>query len=149
MTITLSKRTPGDQPSEAPWRYSASWGSRGTRITDARHAVRSLLARAGHHPRKRPSHDAQLVVSELVTNAVRHAPGPGELLLEVTPDAAHLRIVVCDSSPLPPRLQAPDAGRIGGHGLNLVTRLCEQVYTIALKTGKRVVADLPLHPAAG
>ncbi|MEU1013879.1 ATP-binding protein [Streptomyces sp. NPDC005890] len=131
-----------------PWRYGAAWGTRGARIADARHAVRQLLARAGHHPRERPSQDAQLVVSELVTNAVRHAPGPGELTLEVTPDAAHLRIIVRDSSPLPPRLQVSDAGRIGGHGLHLVTRLCEQVCTVALDTGKRVVAHLSLQQPA-
>ncbi|MEU9590911.1 ATP-binding protein [Streptomyces sp. NPDC048193] len=149
MTTTLSKQTPDEQRSRAPWRYGAAWGTGGAHIAEARHAVRSLLVRTGHHPRERSSQDAQLVVSELVTNAVRHAPGPGELILEVSPDAAQLRISVRDSSALPPRLQVPDAGRIGGHGLHLVTRLCDQVRTIALDTGKRVVAHLSLEPSAG
>ncbi|MFE9476843.1 ATP-binding protein [Streptomyces griseofuscus] len=149
MTTTLSKQTPEEQRPRAPWRYGAAWGTRGAHMAEARHAVRSLLARAGHRPRERSCQDAELVVSELVTNAVRHAPGPGELMLEVSPDAAQLRISVRDSSPLPPRLQVSDAGRIGGHGLHLVTRLCDQVRTIALGTGKRVVAHLPLHQPAG
>ncbi|MEU7414187.1 MULTISPECIES: ATP-binding protein [Streptomyces] len=149
MTTTFGKQTQEEQRSRAPWRYGAAWGTRGARIAEARHAVRSLLARAGHDPRERSSQDAQLVVSELVTNAFRHAPGPGELLLEVTPEAAQLRISVRDSSPLPPRLQVPDAARIGGHGLHLVTRLCDQVRTVALDSGKRVVAHLSLHQPAG
>ena len=61
----------------APLRYSAAWDTADASIADARTAVRTLLARAGHDPRHRPSQDAQLVVSELVTNALRHAPGPG------------------------------------------------------------------------
>ncbi|MER5525876.1 hypothetical protein ABT075_14890 [Streptomyces sp. NPDC002677] len=47
---------------------------------------------------------------------MRHAPGPGALLLELTPDAALLRISVRDNSPHLPELRANDAGRVGGHG---------------------------------
>ncbi|MEW2304186.1 ATP-binding protein [Streptomyces sp. NPDC006655] len=145
MISILSDRTPDDQRPTPGWRYRAAWGTTGPPIADARLAVRSLLARAGHHPHERTSQDAQLVVSELVTNAVRHAPGPGELLLEVIPAAARLRISVRDSSPHPPRLRAPAADRVGGHGLHLVTRLCDQVQTITLDPGKWVVAHLHLH----
>lgn len=103
----------------------------------------------GHHPDDRPSQDAQLVVTELVANALRHAPGPGDLALEVTPDAALLHITVRDSSPRPLELRAHDARRVGGHGLYLVTRLCDQLHTIALETGKQIVAQLRLRPPVG
>ncbi|WP_329282108.1 ATP-binding protein [Streptomyces sp. NBC_01451] len=130
-------------------RYSAVWDTTDASIADARAAVRTLLADAGHQPQHRPSQDAQLVVSELVTNALRHAPGPGGLALEVTPDAALLRITVRDSSRRPPVLRAHDVRRVGGHGLHLVTRLCDQLHTIGLETGKQIVAHLRLPRPTG
>ncbi|MFE4856761.1 ATP-binding protein [Streptomyces sp. NPDC056670] len=128
-------------------RYSAAWDTTELSIADARDAVRTLLTRAGHRPDDRPVQDAQLVVSELVTNALRHAPGPGHLSLEVLPDAAELRITVRDSCPEPPEPRAPNPLRIGGHGLILVTRLCDRLRTVALDNGKQVVAHLRLGEA--
>ncbi|MCS0604357.1 ATP-binding protein [Streptomyces sp. LP11] len=128
-----------------PLRHSTVWDAEHTPVTEARQAVRALLARAGHPPSHPTSQDAQIVVSELVANAYRHAPGPGALLLEVVPDAALLRISVSDSSPDPPEPRAHDAGRIGGHGLHLVSRLCAQLNTVVSATGKKVVAHLRLH----
>ncbi|MGW2961367.1 ATP-binding protein [Streptomyces sp. NPDC001220] len=148
MVTSLKYRASDEREPAAPLRYSAAWDTTDTSIADARAAVRVLLARVGHHPRHRPSQDAQLVVSELVTNAVRHAPGPVGLALEVSPDAALLRITVSDTSPRPPVLRAPDAGRVGGHGLYLVTRLCGRLHTVARDTGKQVVAHLRLRRPA-
>ncbi|WP_399039351.1 ATP-binding protein [Streptomyces sp. 3330] len=130
-------------------RYRAAWDTSDVSIAETREAVRALLADAGHDPDQRPSQDAQIVVSELVTNALRHAPGPGDLALEVTPDAALLRITVRDSSPRPLELRAHDVRRVGGHGLFMVTRLCDQLHTIALETGKQIVAHLRLIKPAG
>ncbi len=148
MVTPLKSRASDEQEPAASLRYSADWAATGTSSADARAAVRTLLARVGHHPDHRPSQDAQLIVSELVTNALRHAPGPGGLALEVTPDAALLRITVSDSSTRPPELRAHDARRVGGHGLQLVTRLCDQLQTIALETGKQIVAHLHLSKPA-
>ncbi|MFJ1808244.1 MULTISPECIES: ATP-binding protein [unclassified Streptomyces] len=147
--VTPLKNRASDEQEPAALRFSAAWETTDASIADARAAVRALLADVGHHPDHRPSQDAQLVVSELVTNALRHAPGPGGLALEVTPDAALLRITVRDSSPRPPELRAPDARRIGGHGLLLVTRLCDHLHTIALERGKQIVAHLRLRRPAG
>jgi anti-sigma regulatory factor (Ser/Thr protein kinase) len=110
--------------------------------------VRTLLARAGHHPDQQSNQDAQLVVSELVTNALRYAPGPGALLLELSADAARLTIAVRDGSSDQPLLREPDPRRAGGHGLHLVTRLCEQVRTVPSGEGKRIVAELLLDSGA-
>ncbi|KRD21011.1 MULTISPECIES: ATP-binding protein [unclassified Streptomyces] len=148
MATPLEDRASPARKPLAPLLFSAAWDAPGASIAEARAAVRTLLARAGHHPDRRPSQDAQLIVSELVTNALRHAPGPGGLALEVTPDAALLRVTVSDTSPRPPELRAPDAGRIGGHGLRLVTRLCDQLQTVVQETGKRVVAHLRLYAPA-
>ncbi|GGV15986.1 hypothetical protein GCM10010260_64170 [Streptomyces filipinensis] len=38
-----------------------------------------------------------------------------------------------------------DARRVGGHGLRLITRLCDRLHTVDPGTGKQVVAHLPLH----
>ncbi|MBK3633465.1 ATP-binding protein [Streptomyces sp. MBT97] len=145
MVTPLKNRASDEGQPAAPLRYRTTWETADTSIARTRTAVRTLLAEAGHSPEHRSSQDAQLVVSELVTNALRHAPGPGALALEVNPDATLLRIAVSDSSPRPPRLRAHDAGRVGGHGLHLVTRLCERLDTTAHGTGKQVVAHLPLH----
>ncbi|MFJ3640125.1 ATP-binding protein [Streptomyces sp. NPDC090108] len=142
MVTPLSKRDV--QKPAAHLRYTTAWTTAGTSIAEARHAVSALLAEAGHQPDSRPSQDAQLVVSELVTNAVRHAPGPGGLTLDVTPDRTALRITVSDSSPRSPRLGPHDPHRIGGHGLHLVQQLCHQVHVIAAGTGKQVIARLRL-----
>ena len=148
MVTPLGHRASDEQKAAACLRYSATWDTSDASIADARAAVRTLLAQAGHDPDQRPSQDAQLVVSELVTNALRHAPGPGSLALEVAPDAALLRIAVRDTSSRPPELRAHDARRVGGHGLLLVARLCDQLQTVALKTGKQVVAHLHLRKPA-
>ncbi|MEU3829365.1 ATP-binding protein [Streptomyces sp. NPDC029080] len=147
MAIPLRNHATDEQDQTAAWRYGAVWDAQGTSVTDARHAVRTLLAQAGHPSDHRPSQDAQLVVSELVTNALRHAPGPGGLLLELTSDPALLRITVRDSSPRPPRPRAHNPHRIGGHGLHLITRLCDRFQTVLLGQGKHVVAELGLHRA--
>ncbi|MEG8277310.1 ATP-binding protein [Streptomyces sp. AHA2] len=148
MAIPLRKHPTDARTPAAPPRFGAVWGAEGTSVADARNAVRGLLARAGHHRDHRISQDAEIVVSELVTNALRHAPGPGGLFLEM-PAPDRLRITVRDSSPQAPAPRLPDPRRVGGHGLLLITRLCEQVRTIAHEGGKQVMAELGLPPAPG
>ncbi|MFF3991346.1 ATP-binding protein [Streptomyces sp. NPDC001797] len=145
MVTPLKNRASDEQEPGAPLRHRLTWDTADSPIADARVAVRALLTRAGHHPDHRTSQDAQLVVSELVTNAVRHAPGPGGLSLEVSPDAGLLRIAVSDGSHRPPVLPTYDPGRVGGHGLHLVTRLCGRLITREQETGKLVVAHLRLR----
>ncbi|MEV5957900.1 ATP-binding protein [Streptomyces sp. NPDC051987] len=145
MVTPLKNRASEEPEPEASPRYSATWDTTDTAITDARAAVRALLARFGHQQDARPSQDAQLVVSELVTNAVRHAPGPVGLALELSPDAGLLRIAVSDSSPRPPEPREADPGRVGGHGLRLVVRLCGRLHTVARESGKEVVVHLRLR----
>ncbi|MER5884894.1 ATP-binding protein [Streptomyces sp. NPDC001941] len=140
-----------------PLRHSTVWAADKPLIAEARDAVRALLARAGYGSEGRTSQDAQLVVSELVTNALRHAPGPGGLDLELVrpsgelPEAGRgfgvLRITVRDGSAHPPTPRAHDPLRIGGHGVNLVVRLCGELRVVPLGTGKQVTAELALGPA--
>ncbi|MEU1008699.1 ATP-binding protein [Streptomyces sp. NPDC005890] len=129
-------------------RYSRTWATGVSAISEARDAVAALLARARPLPGRRPVQDAQLVVSELVTNAAKHAPGPCALRLELLPGATALRITVTDTSPEPPQRRPPDPRRIGGHGLHLVAMLTRGLEVTWLSRGKRVSATVPLGPAA-
>ncbi|MFG2124391.1 ATP-binding protein [Streptomyces sp. NPDC048710] len=145
MVIPIGNQATDEHDSAAPLRYGAAWGSEGTSIACTRHAVRTLLVQAGHPSDHQLSQDAQIVVSELVTNALRHAPGPGQLLLELIPESGLLRITVRDRSTRQPRLLVPDPRRIGGHGLHLITRLCVRFHTVPLDDGKQVMAELSLR----
>ena len=68
--------------------------------------------------------DAELLVSELVTNAILHARSPATVTIDR--DGTRLRVAVCDSSPSPPRLRdyGPDA--VTGRGLLLVDRIARR-----------------------
>ncbi|WP_333775876.1 ATP-binding protein [Streptomyces sp. IBSBF 3136] len=142
-TPTMTRNRP------APLRHSRTWDAGVPCIADARDAVDALLSRAPHAPGRRAVQDAQLVVSELVTNAVKHAPGPCVLGLELSADGDALRITVTDTSVEPPRARPPDPGRVGGHGLNLVNLLSDGLEVTPLPHGKRVAATLPLTGTHG
>ncbi|MGW6540955.1 ATP-binding protein [Streptomyces sp. NPDC055051] len=88
---------------------------------------------------------AQLVVSELVTNAVRHAAGSCRLLLELRRDA--LDISVFDREPAFPVPRGHDPRRIGQHGVEIVLAVCESLTVEPGPDGKRVRARLALRPA--
>jgi two-component sensor histidine kinase len=64
---------------------------------------------------------ALLLVSELVTNAIRHGTPPVRLSLRL--DRERLRVEVTDSSPVLPELTRPDPDQIGGRGLQIVQLL--------------------------
>lgn len=125
-------------------RYSRTWDPGITGIAVARDAVATVLSRARPAPGRRSVQDAQLVVSELVTNAAKHAPGPCTLRLEVLPGACAVRVTVTDTSAEPPRRRPSDPRRVGGHGLHLVTMLTTDLDVTRLSHGKRVTATVPL-----
>lgn len=94
----------------------------------------------------------QLVVSELVTNARKYAPGPCLLTLEINGGA--IEVSVWDSSPTPPAILAPDPTRIGQHGLEIVMAVGQSFAIHREPVGKRittaiVLADTPGGDAAG
>ncbi|MER5200146.1 ATP-binding protein [Streptomyces sp. NPDC002755] len=85
---------------------------------------------------------SQLVVSELVTNALRYAPGP--VLLQLRIAGAAVEIVVWDSDPMLPVPRAPDPTRVGQHGLEIVRAVAEDFDVAQEPVGKRIVARLGL-----
>ncbi|MFB7941000.1 ATP-binding protein [Streptomyces sp. NPDC004779] len=87
---------------------------------------------------------AQLVVSELVTNAIRHTAGPCRLLLELGRDT--LEISVFDGEAAAPVPRGHDPRRIGQHGVEIVVAVCESLTVEPAPGGKRVRARLSLLP---
>ena len=92
---------------------------------DARARIRALEPRLG--PDR--TDDAVLLVSELVTNAVKYGPEHGEIRLIVAESDSAMRFTVHDTGagPLPemrPLDRLPHEG--GGHGLRLVDRVADR-----------------------
>lgn len=104
---------------ELSFRHAA----RAPAIGRARHDVEEALKAAD--VRRRPTGDVLLLVSELVTNAVRHARGAEfEVRLAVRPDV--LRLEVHDEGAgFVPRIAPSDDGT-GGYGLYIVERLADR-----------------------
>ncbi|MEW2400030.1 ATP-binding protein [Streptomyces sp. NPDC046862] len=131
--------------------YSTVWADDTARAVDARRALHAFLAharRTARTPVPTPVHmDAELVVSELVTNALRHAPGPCGLTLRLSSVA--LTITVWDTSPEKPVVRRSDRHRVGGHGLHLVRVVSDRVVVAPHGTGKQISAHLRLIPHPG
>ncbi|MFP8940420.1 SpoIIE family protein phosphatase [Streptomyces fenghuangensis] len=87
------------------------------------------------------SDSVELLVSEVVTNAVRYAERPITLRLLRTDT---LRCEVGDDVPQLPRLRQARATDEGGRGLYLVNRLARRWGATRLSTGKVVWFELPM-----
>jgi anti-sigma regulatory factor (Ser/Thr protein kinase) len=68
--------------------------------------------------------DAILVVSELSTNAIRHAQTPFEIRLQRTDRS--IIVEVSDSSAAPAVVRTPVEGVIGGRGLMIVEQIASE-----------------------
>ncbi|MET9446107.1 ATP-binding protein [Streptomyces cinerochromogenes] len=111
--------------------------------SEARHQVVDAIAGWDTELDAEVVHTAELLVSELVTNAVQYA-GTGSTLLTVCLDEAVLRIEVCDASPVLPQPALPAADSEGGRGLFLVAALADRYHTEPTKNGKRCWAEIDL-----
>jgi anti-sigma regulatory factor (Ser/Thr protein kinase) len=95
-------------------------------VPQARDDMREFFAELSPAPTPECVDNAVLVVSELVTNALRHAGGLTALILAA--DRTTLEITVGDPSQAAPRERAPDVnGGGGGFGWPLVRFLARTV----------------------
>jgi len=97
---------------------------------------------------------AQLVGSELVTNARKYAPGPVLLDLRITGDMVEASL--WDSDLVLPIARAADAGRVGQHGLEIVMAVAWGFEAQREPVGKSITACLAwpttppdAHPGRG
>ncbi|MEV1080990.1 ATP-binding protein [Streptomyces sp. NPDC050211] len=143
--------TEGPLPYEGVWRFTAP--AVDVSVPQARHAVRDLLFRQGVPVSDDLVQGLLLIVSELVTNAVRHAALLSPMLaVEVAVGAEWVRVSVEDSHPYRPTALEADHGQTGGRGLLLVREIareaggvCDVEHTAS--GGKVIWAALPLTPA--
>ncbi|WP_345608685.1 ATP-binding protein [Streptomyces sanyensis] len=136
---------------EGVWRFTAP--AVDASVPQSRRAVRELLARQGVPAAEDTVQGLLLIVSELVTNAVRHAAllSP-EVAVELAIGSGWVRVSVEDAHPYRPRALEADSAQTGGRGLLLVREItreaggrCDIEQTAG--GGKVIWAELPLVPA--
>ncbi|MFD9427435.1 MULTISPECIES: ATP-binding protein [unclassified Streptomyces] len=114
-----------------------------TSVAGAREETRDFLDRLVPAIGAEASDTVVLVVSELVTNALRHGGGTCTLNLTAHPDT--IEVAVHDPSPHAPRMRTPDrTGGTGGFGWPMVNHLARTTtVTHRPAGGKTVTALLP------
>lgn len=138
------------RPYEGVWRFTAP--ALDSTVPQVRHGVRGLLRDQGVPIDEDILHGLLVILSELVTNAVRHAAVVSpEVAVEVAVGAEWVRVAVEDKHPYRPTVLATDHGRTGGRGLLLVQAITDEAggtYDIAPTTdgGKVIWVALPLRP---
>ncbi|MFF0291782.1 SpoIIE family protein phosphatase [Streptomyces sp. NPDC005262] len=113
-----------------------------TTVPNVRHLVARQLSKWGLEPLMAP---AELIVSELVTNAIRHCDGPSRLRL------IQHRVLTCevsDTNTSQPRPRQPQTLDENGRGLFLVARLSRRWGSRPGTDGKVVWAEQDLPPTA-
>ncbi|MBW1601977.1 ATP-binding protein [Streptomyces sp. JJ66] len=139
---------------EGTWRFTAP--ALDSSVPRVRHAVRDLVRRQGAPVSTEVMDGLLLIVSELVTNSVRHAAllSP-ELGVEMSIGSGWVRVAVEDGHPYRPKALAADPAleHVGGRGLLLVKAVCaEFAGTCDVEQtaagGKVIWACLPLWAPA-
>ncbi|MGA4867167.1 ATP-binding protein [Streptomyces lavendulocolor] len=136
----------GSGPCDRSRRITVALEGDGTDIARARHLAAGFLSRMGAEYSLRVSSRAldltQLVVSELVTNARKYAPGPVLLDLRIVGDLVEVAVWDCD--PVLPIARISDVGRVGQHGLEIVMAVAQGFEAQRELAGKRITARIAL-----
>jgi anti-sigma regulatory factor (Ser/Thr protein kinase) len=94
-----------------------------------------------------PAHvsgEAVLLTSELIANAIQHAPPP--LCLQISVDAELVRVQMHDSDPVAPILTRPDLISISGRGVWLIDTLATRWGFHQQPPGKEVWFEISFTP---
>ncbi|MFE4258888.1 SpoIIE family protein phosphatase [Streptomyces sp. NPDC056883] len=136
VTLLLARTRVVDAASIATWQLDADPAV----VADARHLV---LAQLTAWDLDELAFGTELIVSELVTNAIRHAGGPVRLRL-IRADT--LTCEVSDSSNTQPRMRRARSSEEGGRGLYIVAQLSHRWGSRYARGGKTVWSEqsLPL-----
>ncbi|GAA5009638.1 ATP-binding protein [Kitasatospora paranensis] len=121
------------------WSASASFPPQPANVARARRLTRTALAAWGA---AHLSDSAELLMSELVTNALRYGRGAVSIALTLTDGA--LQISVSDFGRGVPTLRVAAEDETTGRGLALVTALCARWTVTTRLNGKTVSCWLEL-----
>lgn len=110
-----------------------------------RHELATALTQRGVPPES--VDEAALVTSELLGNAIRHTPGGGSGMLDVSWefDETGVTIAVADASSVYPHPRAARSDEPGGRGLTIIEALTDTWGVQPVDGGKRVWAHLPMQ----
>ncbi|MEW1644626.1 MULTISPECIES: ATP-binding protein [unclassified Streptomyces] len=110
-----------------------------TSVAGARDSARDFLEGLVRPLAAEGADTVTLVVSELVTNALRH--GGGSCTLELTAHRDSIEVTVHDDSPHVPRMRTPDLnGGTGGFGWPMVNRLAHTTAVTRRPAGGKTVS---------
>jgi anti-sigma regulatory factor (Ser/Thr protein kinase) len=123
------------------WAAVASFPPHPRNVRHARRITRTALAAWGATDLV---DSAEMVVSELVTNAMRYGSGPVDLTLALTETG--LRVSVTDEGTALPSAREAGEDAVGGRGLQIVRLLAESWDVVVRLTGKTVTCVLALDP---
>ncbi|WP_329389446.1 SpoIIE family protein phosphatase [Streptomyces sp. NBC_01351] len=137
VTLLLARTRVVDAGSIATWRLAADPAV----VADARHLVLDQLTA---WDLDELAFSTELIVSELVTNSIRHAGGPVRLRLI---HADTLTCEVSDSSNTQPRMRRARNSEEGGRGLYIVAQLSHRWGSRYTRGGKTVWSEQSLPPA--
>ncbi|WP_420034444.1 ATP-binding protein [Streptomyces sp. cg28] len=114
----------------------------------ARHIRRIVRAYLHRWELRELTDAAELAVTELLANVVRHVPGRscGVLILRVTNG---VRVEVTDTDPRLPEVQEPGRLAEHGRGLMLVEALTDRWGTVPSPPGKTVWFECDAQPGDG
>lgn len=87
--------------------------------------------------------DVELLVSELITNAIVHASSAPELEVRLSTQSVH--VAVHDAEPSLPELRVPASGQPGGRGLHLLNTLASRWGADPSDIGKVVWFEIDRH----
>jgi anti-sigma regulatory factor (Ser/Thr protein kinase) len=115
------------------------------RLPEVRSLLRRLLASWRLEDRV-AAHDVELLATEVLTNAIRHARSAATVVVRYT--GAVVRIEVVDDDPgTLPELLPLDVEREGGRGVFLVEQMSSSWGVAPTGSGKRVWFEVPVAPA--
>jgi anti-sigma regulatory factor (Ser/Thr protein kinase) len=137
----------GPPPTPAQLDWSPADGTSVTVVARARAWLRRSLPRLiGQRPRSDLFDDTELLLCELVTNAVLH--GGGVVRVRLRAAGKVLRVTVCDHTETPPVRGRPVPAAERGRGMILVEALAERwgVQRLPAAGGKCVWLELSTAP---
>ncbi|MER7197479.1 ATP-binding protein [Streptomyces sp. NPDC000188] len=136
---TLEPVRPLDRPRARATAWDASWPIP-RELTSVRQARRLVTAQLDDWDLEGLADTAELLVSELVTNALRHTRGPLRLNLQVR--GSRLRCEVEDTDPAGPVRRVVDTDAEGGRGTELLDLLADAWGSTCTPTGKTTWCEM-------